>query len=281
MYTVRKYTTYNRRVGGSQNKLHRAPAMKTICTKSPIFDENHLRMTGPICKSKHTVFRWKGDKTRKATLICDSLGKWFRAMANTDTQAIPGLNLDRAALRIIDGTLSVNNYTTILVMIGTNDVEEFDPQQITEKLAYLLDIIKARNPSAIIAYNAIIFRPRDIPEQMVEIERMYRLGANYTPPPPPPPPEKPLTAQQKYDALPVMEKKRREINKEIRKYCNANNILFLQSWLKMQKADKTVNLALYARDGIHLNEAGTHTLRIHIEGNAGALINRNQKCLPI
>jgi lysophospholipase L1-like esterase len=238
-------------------------------------------MTGPICKSKHTVFRWKGDKTRKATLICDSLGKWFRAMANTDTQAIPGLNLDRAALRIIDGTLSVNNYTTILVMIGTNDVEEFDPQQITEKLAYLLDIIKARNPSAIIAYNAIIFRPRDIPEQMVEIERMYRLGANYTPPPPPPPPEKPLTAQQKYDALPVMEKKRREINKEIRKYCNANNILFLQSWLKMQKADKTVNLALYARDGIHLNEAGTHTLRIHIEGNAGALINRNQKCLPI
>jgi lysophospholipase L1-like esterase len=117
---------------------------------------------------------------------------------------------------------------------------------------------------------------------MIEIERMYKLGDNYTPPIPPPPPDKPLTDQQKYDLLPAMEKKRREINKEIRKHCNANNIHFLQSWLKFQKADKTVNLALYARDGLHLNEEGTHTLRIHIEGNAGALMNRNQKkCLPI
>jgi lysophospholipase L1-like esterase len=142
-------------------------------------------------------------------------------------------------------------------------------------------IIRARNPKAIIAYNAIIFRPCDVPEQMVEIERMYRLGDDYTPPPPPPTPDKPLNDQERYDALPVMEKKRREINKSIRKYCNANNIIFLQSWLKLQKSDKTVNLALYARDGLHLNEAGTQVLRIHIEGNAGALMNRNQKCLPI
>ena len=281
MYTVKKHMTYNRRVGGGKTTPYRRPQMKKLCTKSPIFDEQHLRMTGPICRNKHTLFRWKGNKTRKATLICDSLGKWFRAMANTDTQAIPGINLDRAAQRVLDGTLNVQNYTTILIMIGTNDVEEYEPTQITDKLAYLIEIIRARNTSAIITYNAIIFRPRDIPEQMLEIECMYRLGNDYTPPPLPPPPDHPLTDQQKYDALPQMERKRREINKDLRKYCNANNVIFLQSWLKMQKADKTVNLALFARDGLHLNQAGTQILRYHIEGNAGALINRGRKCLPV
>jgi lysophospholipase L1-like esterase len=222
-----------------------------------------------------------GMKTRKATLLSDSLGKWFRQVANTDIQAIPGVNLQKAAERVTDNTLMVANYSTILLMIGTNDVERHDPHEITEKLAHLIDIIRKKNPTATLVYSAIIFRPTDVPEQMVEIERMYRLGDNYTPPPPPPIPEKPLTNQQKYDALPSMERKRREINQEIRKYCRGQNIIFLQSWIKMQKADRSPNLALFARDGLHLNPAGTDILKTYIEGNAGALIYRQKPCLPV
>ena len=281
MYSVKNKMPYNRKPCGNRIGVYHRPAMKTMCKTSPIFDERHLRITGPICRDKHVLFRWMGMKTRKATLLSDSLGKWFRQVANTDIQAIPGVNLQKAAERVTDNTLMVANYSTILLMIGTNDVERHDPHEITEKLAHLIDIIRKKNPTATLVYSAIIFRPTDVPEQMVEIERMYRLGDNYTPPPPPPIPEKPLTNQQKYDALPSMERKRREINQEIRKYCRGQNIIFLQSWIKMQKADRSPNLALFARDGLHLNPAGTDILKTYIEGNAGALIYRQKPCLPV
>jgi lysophospholipase L1-like esterase len=61
-----------------------------------------------------------------------------------------------------------------------------------------------------------------------------------------------------------------------------NNIVFLESWKKFQIGERSANLGLFARDGLHLNEAGTAELRNLIEGRAGALVNaKKKKCLPI
>jgi lysophospholipase L1-like esterase len=167
-------------------------------------------------------------------------------------------------------------------------VEKFDKNTIVNNLATLVNAIKQKNPHAKIAYSAIIFRPHDIPSQMAELEEIYRLKENPLPrnvpdateqqetPDEAKLPELKLTTQQTYNALHEMEKKRRQINKALRKYCDRNDIFFLQSWKAMQCDDKTVNLNLFAKDGLHLNEAGIDAFKCYIQGNVATLIDEHK-----
>jgi lysophospholipase L1-like esterase len=172
--------------------------------------------------------------------------------------------------------------------IATNDVERLDKNDIVANLATLVNTIRQKNPVAKLAYSAILFRPRDIPSQMEALDALYhqRDYPTYTkvtdldPTEPQPSsfadsnnPKKTLTPQQIYNAHHCSEKKRRQINKSIRKYCDANGIFFLQSWKTMQLNDKTVNLNYFARDGLHLNESGIDALKCYLEGNVATLID--------
>jgi hypothetical protein len=155
-----------------------------------------------------------------------------------------------------------------------------------------VNAIRNENPAARIAYNAIIFRPKDIPEQMVQLKSIIEAKkqsfaapiqfpsifiASTLPTPTAPGPR--LTNQQIYAALPHREKKRRETNKAIRYYCRDAGICFLESWKSLQLADRTVNLELYAPDGLHLNDDGVIALRNYVEGNVSTLLDPSKQLL--
>jgi hypothetical protein len=86
-------------------------------------------------------------------------------------------------------------------------------------------------------------------------------------------PKKQLTSQEKYKALHPMEKKRRVINKWLRKLCGEHRCLFLESWRCVQhKTTKEVNLECFADDGLHLNDQGITAMSDYIEGNVQRLL---------
>ena len=289
-------TPYRRPGGLAAGKPYRRPNPPSLCRTSRVFDEHHLQATGFVCYHKHTVYRWQGTAPRCATLVCDSLGKWLRNVKYTDIQSIPGLTLEKAVTKINDYTLHLAKYPIILLMVGTNNVTKYEPEQIVEKLKAMVEAVTNKNPTAKLAYCAIIFRPCDVPEQMAIIRRrppkhlrgtnaaMAQPSASATVGRNPPDllatptiPAPVLTSRQKYDALPYMEKKRRRINKAIRKYCDANSIFFLQSWKAMELMDKSVNIPLFADDGLHLEEPGIEALKGHIEGNVSTLIDARKQ----
>jgi hypothetical protein len=203
----------------------------------------------------------------------------------TDVQSIPGLTLEKAVDRINDYTLHLAKYPIIILMVGTNNMEKCEPSEIVEKLAAVVEAVKIKNPKARLAYSAILFRPCDVPEQMEIIKRrpprhLRRTQAAATSSTlsasandqPNTPSTSTLTSRQQYEALPYMEKKRRRVNKAIRKFCDEHSIFFLKSWICMQKKDKSANLLMFADDGLHLEDVGIEALKGHIEGNVSTLI---------
>ena len=283
-------TPYKRPGGVVNTGQYRRPKASSMCIVSRVFDEHHLLATGHVCRHKHALFRWQGTHPRSATLVCDSLGKWLRSVKYTDVQSIPGLTLEKAVDRINDYTLHLAKYPIIILMVGTNNMEKCEPSEIVEKLAAVVEAVKIKNPKARLAYSAILFRPCDVPEQMEIIKRrpprhLRRTQAAATSSTPSASannlpntiPTSTLTSRQQYDALPYMEKKRRRVNKAIRKFCDQNGIFFLKSWISFQKTDKSANLLMFADDGLHLEDVGIETLKGHIEGNVSTLIDTKKR----
>ena len=247
----------------------------TYCQVSRVFDERHQKVSGTFCRHKHTLYRWKGKTNSAATLLSDSLAKWVKNVRYLDTQSIPGVNLQRAIERVRDSTFNVSRYKLIVLLIGTNDAVKSQPEEIADRLTTLINLIKHKNPLAKLACNAILFRPQDVPAQMDIIRRRKQnrqKNKNIPTPPTLPTPTQGLTTQQKYDALPPAEKKRRKINKAMSKVCAKLNVTFLEPWKKFQLENNEVNTDLYADDGLHLNPIGIETLKMFIEGNVGRIL---------
>ena len=252
----------------------------TYCRVSRVFDERHLRVSGSFCRHKHTLFRWKGKTNSNATLLSDSLAKWVKDVRFTEIQAIPGLSLQRAYDKVKDNTLSVTKYQLILILVGTNDAVKSTPEKIAQEAENLIKLIKEKNPEAKIAFNGILYRPQDIPEQMAIIRNRKRKKSpamEKNPNVQQQPPQIKLTKQQQYDALPEPEKKRRKINKAVQKMCKNQNVKFLESWRKFEhKKTREVNLDFFADDGLHLNEHGINNLKLLIEGNSGRMLPKHR-----
>jgi hypothetical protein len=154
-----------------------------------------------------------------------------------------------------------------------------------------LYLIRDKNPQAKLAFNAIPARPCDIPE---ELEKIIANRRNKQPAYPPitdsQAPVKPPTAtpqgnsepnrREIFKARPWMEKKRRHVNRDIRKVCNKLGVAFLETWKCLQNKDKTVKLGLYALDGLHFNKEGIYTMANYIGGNASCLLDRKKRIKP-
>ena len=93
-------------------------------------------------------------------------------------------------------------------------------------------------------------------------------------------PTRRLTNKEIFDQLPYMEQKRRHTNKAVRKICKKMGVYFVETWRGLQKPDKSVNLDLYADDGLHLNEHGIQALGRYIEGTTACLLDRRKLCKP-
>jgi hypothetical protein len=266
------------------------------------------------CGYKHKLFRWRGINGSYATVLGDSLCKWVRQIKYCDVQSIPGLNIQRAIERIKDRTLFVAHYRLIIVCIGTNDSQKYEPSEICHMMTDLIDTIRHINPTARVAISSILFRPCDIPAQMEVIRMRPHLTRKYpsretslhtqppppqpftpstqplylqpekpsasavsTPPTPPPAQDRPKNNQEIYDALEPIEKRRRITNKGLHKLCKEENLFFMRAWRCMQNDDKTVNLALFGDDGLHLGEDGIDALKIYLEGSVVCLLDRKKR----
>jgi lysophospholipase L1-like esterase len=71
-----------------------------------------------------------------------------------------------------------------------------------------------------------------------------------------------------------MEKKRRKTNQLIRKLCKNKHIYFLETWKATENKNiRSLNLQLYADDGLHLNSDGIQALANYVEGTTACLLD--------
>jgi hypothetical protein len=215
---------------------------KTMCPKSSIFDAKHLSEAGRSCPHRHKLFSWKATGKCMGLLIIDSLGKWIMDAYNYDVQAISGLTIRKALLRILDGTLTVENYEYILFHVGTNDTEAYDEKRfgIPEMQTGLDDVvreIKRRNPFTTIAISSVLPRPKDTDEG----DQLYRL----------------------------------HVNAMFYNYTRHHGHQYIESWRCVTNDDGSTKRGLYAGDLLHLRDPGTLALKLHFQGYLGAMQQRN------
>jgi uncharacterized protein YjhX (UPF0386 family) len=191
----------------------------------------------------------------------------------------------------------VGKYKLILICIGTNHIENSETPEILDTLKKLIDIIRDKNPLAMIAYCGILYRPKDLPSEMEEIQARKIAAKNTNYPPKQqcdpmktrndpkqksyaeaPPKEKKLTNREIYARLPPLEQKRRSVNKSIRKLCKETNIHYLEASkcvekrIRVQNEAKAANLKCYADDGLHLSDHGVFVFGNYLQKNAIRLL---------
>jgi lysophospholipase L1-like esterase len=282
------------------------PRFSNLCTVDHYFNEHHLAKTGSWCKERHIMYHWKGVQDSKATAIGDSLCKWVRRVTHTDLQAIPGLKLSRTLELLRRNILKIDSYKVIMILIGTNDVEECTPKEVVQKLELVCKYISLHNPRAKLAVSAILYRPRDNPKDMDIIKSRPRGAArrrllhararavvnpvgnimlatgpstSSTHPSsattPNQVPSSTNTAQPQKKVQPhPMEKRRRKVNVKIKDLCKKLNLYFLESWkITHKKKNGDIIYDRFADDGLHLSEDGVMALKKYIKGNIGTLLD--------
>jgi hypothetical protein len=171
---------------GYQNAMSYRGAYNTakptgLCTVNQLFNEEHLDKSGFWCKQKHIMYFWTAHTSSDATIIGDSLVKWVRGLKYTDTQSTPGLTLSWAFDRIQQGIIDVSRYQIILLLIGTNDLDKFTPDDIGEKMLGILNLIKKINPQARLAVCGLLYRPQDFTKDMEIINSRPHIKHKWRP----------------------------------------------------------------------------------------------------
>jgi hypothetical protein len=288
-----------------------------FCTINKMFNEDHLKRGGFWCRQKHVMYKWKAYESSRATIIGDSLTKWVRGLKFTDTQATPGLTLEWALERLKRGIIEIKQYEIILLVFGTNNIQKGTHEDAGGIMEQIVSFIKRLNPSAKIGIVGILYRPIDIPEDMLKIEQrdyplpLYSIPFGSTPGTPytemgyadldpgtyritmPQPSTSSLsnttpsnkvpplhnTANRK-DPVHPSEQKRREFNKIFRKVCKKTGCHFLKSGRVVFHDDETLNIHRYADDGLHLNNDGIIALGNYLQGSVASLLDKKRIALP-
>ena len=208
---------------------------RPLCSET--YDAKHLALHGRDCDKKHRLFKWKATGTCKALLLSDSICKWMREPRNFDVLSIPGLGLETAVQRVVDGTLDVHDYEYILIHVATNDVAMKLEKGGIPRMHYFLNAlcqeIKSQCPFTTLAISSVLPRPR---ERNDEGEYSYRM----------------------------------QVNSMIYRYASFNGHHYMESWRALtNKKDGTTNGALFANDKLHLKDDGVEALKLHFQGYIG------------
>ena len=131
---------------------------KPPCRESSIYDDAHFDKHGPDCRKKHYLYKWKGVKDERATLIADSLCKWLRAVPHLTVQSVPGLNLSSAMDKICLGELEVDRFELAILAIGSNDLEGKSIDYVVKETRELIRHVQQTYPHVKIAVSNIIPR---------------------------------------------------------------------------------------------------------------------------
>jgi lysophospholipase L1-like esterase len=125
------------------------------------------------------------------------------------------------------GNIQVQNVRVILIQAGTNNLQKDSAPLIAEKMAYLHDVIRERNPTATLLFSGIIYRPRDEENDIV----FSRKGERY------------------------LATKRHEANTRVEELLWPRGGIQLKTWRKFMVGSNP-DYNMFEPDGLHLNEEG-------------------------
>ena len=213
------------------------PPWKTWCKTSDTCDKHHLALH-KNCPFKHRLYHWEGSEDNKVGLISDSICKWVRGMKYLETQAVPGLTLERAFVMMVGRELKSWDYLSLIIHVGCNNLDDDKqfPVHIMEKTGAILNFVNTSIfPTPKLAVSAIIPRPCD-------------------------------------DAH--MENKRVLTNLMIKWLCKQRNVQYIKTF-KDVSYDNEQDRLLYAKDLKHLNWDGVLKLREYFKGVTASLMDPN------
>ena len=223
--------------GTVYKKTGKLPARKIPCKKSDTFDSQHLILYGS-CPFKHRIYHWEGSEENRVGLISDSICKWVRGMKYLETQAVPGLTLEKAFIMMVGRELKSWDYTALIIHVGCNnlDIAEQYPVHIMEKTAAILNFVKTSIfPTPKLAVSMIIPRPCDDAKQ---------------------------------------ENKRVLTNLMVKWVCKKMGVQYIKTF-KDVSIDSDQDRLLYANDLKHLNLEGVLKLREYFKGITASLMDQN------
>lgn len=97
-----------------------------------------------------------------ALLIADSMGDCF---LQTDTHIAPVIraayNFEWIAKDVVDGLINVQRYKNIIIWAGIHGLHKLDLSQVARDLKGLVNVIRPRNPKAMISVSTLIPKPRE------------------------------------------------------------------------------------------------------------------------
>jgi hypothetical protein len=191
---------------------------------------------------QHDMYSWQGKDDNRACLIGDSLVKWVKDVKHLRVQALPGLTLSPAFVKLCDGTIDIRGFDTILFLCGTNDFEneslEEPPtaeivEKIVTKMKAVITLLKKSVPRSKLAVSMILPRPKDKTAKLVE-----DLAA---------------------------------VNKALKVLCKNEKVIFLNT-VKAVSTNGQVDPNCFARDDLHPNAQGIRGLKRFLTGATAMLL---------
>lgn len=158
-------------------------------------------------------------------LLSDSMAKYVRVQSAT-VSAFRGDTISRLTDRIRFGDVDVSGFTRILIHVGTNDISNMTEGvtlgEILRRFKTLRSMIRRRNSAAMLLISSLL--PRNLQFRKF---KSYMYGLNFA----------------------------------IEKWCSKSSgaCVFIPSY-RAFLADGVPRAELFARDGLHLNGAGTDRL---------------------
>ena len=207
------------------------------CTKRRIMGIVHIRLYrgAENCTAKHERYIWPAINYEESLVLADSLLKRVRALQRTAVYAIPGAKIERFTTEISRNKIDVSFQKAILVHLGTNNLEKDTAEEICEKMAVLVNLIRAKNPQCKLLISGIIMRPQDEETAVVYTRK----------------------------GKPSLAIKRRVANDLIQAMLRERGAFQMKTWVPLMNGP-IANPDMYWRDGLHLSDEGMERITEYI-----------------
>ena len=134
-----------------------------MCPVSRHYDEQHIKKYGYKCSYKHASYFWPGMVNSESTIIRDSICKFVNKTNRVLVQAFPGMTLQTLLNKLLNNVIKVSDFRIIIIHVGTNNIHDVSitAERFIILIKEIVQIIRLRNPSALIAVSGLVPRPCD------------------------------------------------------------------------------------------------------------------------
>jgi hypothetical protein len=216
---------------------------------SPVAFQTHLPVGDKWCQDRITVdgrikrrIRAKGFTKNTATIIGDSVIQFLNDFLFTSIQSVPGSHARDVIQMIQQGSLTISQFSAVVLFTGTNDLCDTPYQEIANIFRSIVAYIRFKNPETRIAIAGIIPRPCN-------------------------------------EGNTIMLEARTNTNTALAYLSKRLNVDYFKTEICLH--DKGPVHQIYRPDGIHLENYGVGLLKTHLEGKLASLIGVPPQWDPI